>query len=320
MSATAIVSTTHVVMMSSGAGSWAAAKRVVEKHGTENVFLLFCDVKGTNPSPHAGEDPDNYRFLRQAAANVGAPLVWLMEGRDIWQVFADEHMLGNNRAPICSMRLKQEPARRWMEANCDPESTIIHLGLDWTEEHRHEKNRRGWAPWTVEYPMMWEPWIDKGQVFDWLQAEGIAPPSLYDLGFAHANCGGFCVQMGQKDARRLLLANPERYAYHEDREQAFRAEHGDFAFMVDRRHDAILTHFNLAADDVERRDDKKWYVRSTGERLPGRVPLTMRTFRERLEQNATLFDASDEGPCACFPFNETETPVGVNNGRGSDDA
>lgn len=30
----------HIVMYSGGVGSWAAAKRVAEKHGTENLILL----------------------------------------------------------------------------------------------------------------------------------------------------------------------------------------------------------------------------------------------------------------------------------------
>ncbi len=35
----------HVVMFSRGIGSWACAKRVAEKHETENLFLVFTDVK-----------------------------------------------------------------------------------------------------------------------------------------------------------------------------------------------------------------------------------------------------------------------------------
>ena len=34
----------HLVMFSGGVGSWAAAKRVVERHGTEGVVLLFADT------------------------------------------------------------------------------------------------------------------------------------------------------------------------------------------------------------------------------------------------------------------------------------
>lgn len=32
-------------MYSSGVGSWAAAKRVAEKYGTDNLTLLFADTK-----------------------------------------------------------------------------------------------------------------------------------------------------------------------------------------------------------------------------------------------------------------------------------
>lgn len=34
----------HVVMFSGGAGSWATAKRVAERHGTEGLVLLFADT------------------------------------------------------------------------------------------------------------------------------------------------------------------------------------------------------------------------------------------------------------------------------------
>src|SRR5690349_19447210 len=80
----------HVVMFSGGLGSWMTAKRVAEQHGTDGLFLVFADVGGQHASPHAGEDEDTYRFIREAAANVGGQLVWLNEGRDIWQVFKDD--------------------------------------------------------------------------------------------------------------------------------------------------------------------------------------------------------------------------------------
>ena len=49
----------HVVMFSGGAGSWMTAKRVAEKHGTDNLILLFADT--------LIEDEDLYRFLDEAA-------------------------------------------------------------------------------------------------------------------------------------------------------------------------------------------------------------------------------------------------------------
>lgn len=52
----------HIVFFSSGIGSWAAAKRVAEQHGTENLVLLFADT--------GIEDQDNYRFLLDAADSL----------------------------------------------------------------------------------------------------------------------------------------------------------------------------------------------------------------------------------------------------------
>lgn len=44
----------HLVMFSGGAGSYAAAKRVVAEHGPANTLLIFADTKM--------EDEDLYRF------------------------------------------------------------------------------------------------------------------------------------------------------------------------------------------------------------------------------------------------------------------
>jgi hypothetical protein len=263
----------HVVMFSSGAGSWAAAKRVAAKHGTENLTLLFADVKSkTEPSEHDGEDEDNYRFFREAAANVGGEAVVVQEGRNIHQVYVDEHILGNNRVAPCSKRLKQEPARNWMEENHpDPSTVTVHIGIDWTEEHRVEGNRKGWAPYTVEAPLMEKPLLSKPDMLAALRVEGIEPPRLYAMGFAHANCGGFCCRMGHAQAALLLKVLPERYAYHERKEQEFREKFGkDVSFLRDR---------------------------TGGES----TPLTLRTLRERIERQGSLaFDKFDLGGCGCF--------------------
>lgn len=55
----------RVVMFSGGFGSWAAPKRVVLQDGRRNVTLLFADI--------LIEDANVYRFLDEAAKNVGAP-------------------------------------------------------------------------------------------------------------------------------------------------------------------------------------------------------------------------------------------------------
>jgi hypothetical protein len=253
----------NVVLFSGGAGSWAAAKRVAERHGTDGLVLLFTDTKT--------EDEDLYRFITEAAANVGGELVTLSDGRDVWQVFFDVRYLGNTRIDPCSRILKRDLARQWVWDNCDPDETTIYLGIDWTEVHRYERAAPRWAPFKVEAPMCDKPYMDKAQVLDWLRAEGIQPPRLYEMGFPHNNCGGFCVKAGQASFRLLLERMPERYAYHEAKEQELRDHLGSNV--------AILKHRSGP-------DEGK--------------PLTLREFRERLERQPALFDHYDYGGCGCM--------------------
>jgi hypothetical protein len=178
----------RVVMFSGGAGSWATAKRVAEHHGTDDLTLLFADT--------LIEDEDLYRFLKDAAANVGGRLEVVKEGRDPWQVFFDVRFLGNTRIDPCSRVLKRETLRKWLERECDPEATVVYLGIDWTEIHRFERAAGHWQPWTVHAPLCEAPLQDKADRFAALRARGIEPPRLYADGFAHNNCGGGSIRSG----------------------------------------------------------------------------------------------------------------------------
>ena len=219
-----ITSLQHVVMFSGGLGSWAAAKRVADLYGTQDMTLLFTDT--------LMEDEDLYRFLPEAAADIGAPLVTIADGRTPWQVFDDEKFLGNTQVDPCSKILKRQIADRWLDEHCDRNSTIIYLGIDHSEKHRFDDgNGRGARyryernGWTADAPMCWEPHLTKHQVRSTLDKAGIELPRLYKLGFSHNNCGGFCVKGGHGHFLTLLLELPERYAEHEAAEQTFRDKH-----------------------------------------------------------------------------------------------
>lgn len=263
----------HVVMFSGGVGSWAAAKRVVERHGAENLTLLFTDT--------LIEDEGLYRFLEPAAANVfrNMPpnLVRLAEGRTPWQVFFDERFLGNSRIDPCSKILKREMADRWLVENCDPTSTVVYVGIDWTEKHRFDDGeggglrvRRAAQGWRYEAPMTEPPYLTKQDMLAWLAAEGIAVPRLYGMGFPHHNCGGFCCKAGQGAMALLLRVMPKRYAQHEEKEEEFRVFIGrDVSMMTDRTGDGV------------------------------KKPLTMRALRERIEAGGQI-DLFEFGGCGCF--------------------
>jgi hypothetical protein len=266
-------------MFSGGAGSWAAAKRVRELHPDEPVVLLFSDVGPSDRSEHQGEDGDTYRFIEQAATNVGAELVVLRDGRDIWQVFKDDRFLGNARLANCSKFLKQRPAMGWLEANAASAETTVYVGIDWTESHRLPAIEAAYLPYVAKAPLCDAPYLDKGQVMAWMRSEGLEPPRLYADGFPHNNCGGFCVRAGQSQFRLLLQKMPERYAYHEAKEEELREYLGkNVAVMNDRRGGG-----------------------------PRRA-MTMREWRERIEaEEAPPEDDDGWGGCGCFT--QAELPL-----------
>lgn len=298
-----------VVNVSGGKGSWATWKVAAQIHGAENTVGLFADTMM--------EDEDLYRFLVESAANVYGitlpdwwdsegerewfrmvaeefipGLVWMADGRDVWEVFKDKRFLGNSRIDPCSKILKRDLIRKYIVDNYTPENCVAYIGIDWTESHRFTKAIPYWEPFTVRAPLAEkEHMLDGQQVMDWLEREGIRAPRLYEMGFPHNNCGGFCVKAGQASFRLLLEKMPERYAYHEAKEQELREYLGkDVTILVDRRGGT-------------------------------KKPMTMKAFRERIQGAATLEEACggdlvaledmkyEFGGCACFTPDSYEADV-----------
>lgn len=256
----------HLVMFSGGVGSWATGKRVVEQYGPQNVELIFADTRM--------EDEDLYRFLLEAAHNIGARLKVLADGRTPWEVFQDVKFVGNSRVDPCSRILKRDLIRGYLEKHFSPEETVIYLGIDWTEIHRLEKAKPHWEPWTIRAPMCEKPYLDKNEMLAWLSREGIEIPRLYKLGFPHNNCGGFCVKAGHAHFEHLLRTLPERYAWHEKQEEVLREQLGEVAVLRCRR----------KASRAQMPDGKA-------------KPLPLSEFRLRvLDEEEQL----DWGGCGCF--------------------
>jgi hypothetical protein len=258
----------HIVQFSGGTGSWAAARRVTDQHGVANTVLLFADT--------LAEDEDLYRFLAEAAADIGVPVTRVCDGRTPEQVDHDRRWLSNSRTAQCSLELKIEPCRRWLEANCDPADTMLYVGIDWSEIHRKPAIVKGWHPWRVEMPLTKPPYIDRSHINAMLRERGIKPPHLNRLGFPHNNCRGACIRGGQAQWVHLLRVYPDRYAAKEAHEKRMRAElESDIAILRERRGGVTK-------------------------------PLTLTELRSRVESaehgsdDATLFDVDDWGGCGCL--------------------
>lgn len=205
----------HIVFFSGGIGSYITAKRVIEKYGSDNVTLLFTDTKI--------EDEDLYRFINEAVEKLKARFVSIEDGRDVWEVARDVKFLPNSRIAQCSHLLKQKPAKEYVFENYDPKNTVLYLGIDWTEEHRRKAPIKNWSPFRVEFPVCDTPFLSKEQMIEELEKDGIKVPRLYRMGFSHNNCGGFCFRAGIGHFNNLLKQMPERFKYHEKKEQEMRS-------------------------------------------------------------------------------------------------
>ena len=252
----------RIAMFSGGESSWAAARRDAERNGVEGLTLLFTDTKE--------EDADTYRFLQDAAANVGAPLVTAAGGRSLWEVFRDEGMIGNSQADVCSRILKREVAARWLAENASPGDTVL-LGYSCEEMHRYRRAKACYEAmgYLCRAPLCEPPLLSAREIKDWARREGLAEQRLYKLGFPHANCGGFCVKAGHAHFRHLLQTLPDVYRRHEAEEEALRTRLGkDVSVLRDRRGGKT-------------------------------VPLTMRSRSARIEASGQC-DLFDWGGCGCF--------------------
>ncbi len=254
----------HVVLYSGGLVSWRTAELVIEEHGPEEVVLLFTDT--------LIEDEDLYRFLNETSSAFGVEVTRLADGRDPWQVFFDSKFLGNTRVDPCSRVLKRQLTRKWLKRECDPNETVVYIGFDMWEEHRYKRSLPRWKPWTIRSPMIDDKlYEDRTIIKQRLRSIwGIEPPRMYEEGFSHNNCGGFCIKAGQGHFAHLLKMRPELYAHHEKKEQEFREFIGKDVAILRTQEDGATK------------------------------PLTLKTLRERIEADDKQVDLLDVRGCACF--------------------
>lgn len=265
-----------MLSFSGGLCSWFAGRRLVDWHGAANVVLLFADT--------CMEHHDLYRFSQDASADLGVPIIRISKDKTPWDIFFEHRMMGNTLVDMCSRELKRELLDDWRNGHCERGETVVCCGLSFDEKDRYAghwekgKYKPGWrahmrsSGWVnVCAPAMARPYTTKQGMIDLARSRGLEPSESYEDGFAHDNCGGFCIKQGHRGFINLLAKRPEVFRFHENKEQEFRE-------FVDK--------------DVSILRDRRGGVTK---------PLTLQVLRERVEaKQCSMLDFADEGrTCGC---------------------
>lgn len=254
--------TKYIVSYSGGLGSFMAAYILHQQK--KDFELVFCETNS--------EDIDLYRFLNETCKYFNKELIKIDYGYNIWQAQHMAFYQANSRVDPCSRLLKRQAFKKWMKKNHikpDQPKPILVLGIGPEEAHRTNGFEKNYAPFDVEFPLI-EGKTKKLDIEYALDDCGIEPPRLYEKGFPHNNCGGFCVKAGQKQALMLLKNFPENYKWHEEKQEAL------FILMGQRKPTIRKTT-----------DGEMQY-------------LSLKEFREMVEEGTEQVEMFDEGLCACF--------------------
>ncbi|WP_284486022.1 phosphoadenosine phosphosulfate reductase domain-containing protein [Sedimentitalea xiamensis] len=195
----------HWISLSGGVGSGVSA--LTARRFGYDFELVFADT--------LIEDEDAYRFNRDIARACSKELITLTTGKDPWDIFVEKRYIGNTRTAHCSTELKTRPVMRFLDKFAGAGDALV-LGMDWSEQDRIERAQGVWGDRPI-VSLLNRHKITRPQHGAILALAGIKMPRLYEHGFPHNNCGGFCVKAGLKQFKTLMTSFPERFDQHEKR-------------------------------------------------------------------------------------------------------
>lgn len=247
--------TKYIMNYSGGATSTLALVKLLETVGKDDVEVVFADT--------GIEDPDLYRFMEDTEKLTGLTFTRLKDQRTPFTVFWDLNMFATFHYTPCSKLLKRERIRAYLQEKYSDEPLIQVFGYTGDEPHRIERIRKVYP--LVAIPLEECFFLDPCEKLSAIRSLGLKPPRLYEMGFSHNNCGGFCVMAGQAHFANLLDVLPEKYAEAEAFEEKLRQKTGKNIAILKRK----------------------------------KKPYTLREHRERIEQG--LFKPRhDDQRCSCF--------------------
>ena len=274
----------YVVSYSGGLGSANAAKRLLDNGiAPGKIELVFCDT--------LIEDEDLYRFVDETTKYLGLPYTKLTDGRNPWEVFKDVKYQGNSRTAHCSDLLKTQMFKKHIEEKYNYDCIVV-LGMTEQEDDRIERAKKKY-PCEVIAPMACRPFLGREKSEKIWEDVGIKIPRLYRQGFAHNNCGGFCVRAGLKQFRNLYKTNPERYLWHEKKQEEYRAWYEKYKEQQYREKKIGMGELIKALDSKANPFLKKTVNGET-------QYITLKEFREKYMEDLTPDQYDHSTGCGCF--------------------
>lgn len=249
----------------------------------EELNSRFCEWMCTACQTHISETPIKIRVIGESGRPVTKVACPFCAKGDTdysssiyeYKTLSQTKLLDSDRARevFYSIDDRLEPADE------KGRTVRIVLGMDKIDDcNRAARTELSFHPYRVWFPLDEGVPAFKERITQSLLSIGVRPPRLYDMGFKHNNCGGFCVKAGLGQIAHFYQTKPDDYLEHERREQEFRNN--------------INPNVSIFSRVV---DGKK-------------QPMTMKTLRERIEAGEEFkFDTSPSFECQCFSPDEEYT-------------
>lgn len=258
----------HLVSVGGGFSSTIELPlEVIRRYGADNVHLFIACLKG--------ESSDLWKLVNECERLTGlhvhrltyAPSGFLLDAPEyqwwsIWDVFNSVGRMGSSLADPCSRLLKRETIKKYLLQTFDLSQSVLHVGITSDEIDRALAIRKNWGAIGLRVDMDLADCPASGlssyersmQMLGW-------SPVLYERGFSHNNCGGFCVKAGHSEMGRLLYYDPALYDYHETNELLFQRKNNTSAtIMRDRKtKNRVTTSYPLTMREFALRKYHEWY-------------------------------------------------------------
>ncbi len=193
----------HVLGLSGGKDSSALAIYMREKYPEIPIEYFFSDT---------GEElPEVYEFLGKLEAYLGKPITRLNSGHEFsYWLKRFNHFLPSQQCRWCTIEMKLNPFRRWIEPSLKAGDTIYSYVAIRVDEESRTGLMTNTPTLHVEMPFRVDG-IDKAGVYEILERSGLGLPKYYDWR-SRSGCT-FCFFQQKIEWVGLLEHHPEAFKH-----------------------------------------------------------------------------------------------------------